>query len=200
MAEPGRNHDLMTSGELVQRARAGEVGAVDALIRRYEPRLRAYIHARVPRSARRMWDTQDVAQDVCIKLVAALKDFEVRGLGSFWNFALTLARNRLIDVRRRGDARPEQALPEQSGFAPPDPQPSAADRLVTQEQVDAFDRAVARRPEPLQTAIRLRMDLSIEWQQIADECDFPSAAAARMAVTRALQGIAKEMAHGEADA
>src|SRR5262245_5232778 len=103
----GAEGDLLATIDLVTRARTGDRSAAENLFRRYRKRLEAFVYARVPVSARRLVDTQDIVQDVCVKILGALDRFESKGVGSFWCFARSIARNHLIDAARRGGAKHE---------------------------------------------------------------------------------------------
>jgi len=133
-------------------------------------------------------------QEVCIKIVRALGRFEERGIGSFWWFARTLARNHLIDVARRGQAAREKDLDERSDEVPAMRGRGPATEVAEHEAVLAFDRALEHVPDRVREGLLMRLELGLDWTVIAGDCGFPSADAARVAIKRALGGIAKEMA------
>jgi RNA polymerase sigma factor (sigma-70 family) len=186
--------ELLQTGDLLARFRAGERIAADELFVRYRPRLDAYLRARVPAGARPLGDTDDLVQDVCVKILGALDRFEMRGIGSFWWFARSIARNHLIDATRRRQALHETRLKEESEFAPAaklrGPPAEAADH----ESAAAFDRALERVQDHVRRGLLMRLELGLDWSVIAGDCGFPSADAARVAIKRALASIAKEMA------
>ena len=75
--------------ELVNRARAGERAALDALFTRYEVRLRRWAHGRLPVSARGAMDTQDLVQETLAHVFQRLGDFEPRHPGAFRDYVWT---------------------------------------------------------------------------------------------------------------
>lgn len=189
----GAEGDLLATIDLVTRARQGDRSAAENLFRRYRARLEAFVYARVPMSARRLVDTQDVVQDVCVKILGALDRFQSQGVGSFWCFARSIARNHLIDAARRGGALHETGMREGSGSCPEVIAPGPATEAEGHESAEDFDRALEKLPERVRTSLLMRLELGMEWNVIAEECGYPSPDAARVAIKRALQTIAKEM-------
>jgi RNA polymerase sigma factor (sigma-70 family) len=190
--------ELLQTGDLVARFQRGERNAADDLFRRYRPRLDAFLRARVPAGARKLGDTDDLVQEVCVKILGALDRFEMRGIGSFWWFARSIAKHHLIDAARRGHALHETKLPDGSDWTPAaklrGPVGEAADR----ESAVAFDQALERVPDHVRRGLLMRLELGLDWSVVAADCGFPSADAARVAVKRALGAVAKEMAgHGD---
>jgi RNA polymerase sigma-70 factor (ECF subfamily) len=190
----GAESDLLATIDLVALAKQGDRSAVETLFERYRPRIEAFLFARMPYRARRLFDTQDVVQEVCVKVFAALDGFESRGIGSFWCFVRTVARNHLTDAGRRGGALHETTIHEGSGSCPSIAAPGPAKEAEGHESLEAFDRALEKLPERVRTAVLARLDLGLEWDVIAKECGYPTPDAARVAVKRALREVAKEMA------
>lgn len=189
----GAESDLLATVDLVTLAKKGDRSAVETLFRRYRPRLEAFLYARIPYHARRLFDTQDVVQDVCFKIFAALDRFEARGIGSFWCFARTIAHNHLVDANRRGAALHETKMNEGSGSCPSAFEPGPSREAEGHESAEDFDRALEKLPERVRTAVLMRLELGLEWNVIAAECGYPSPDAARVAIKRALKEIAAEM-------
>src|SRR5262245_59821821 len=67
---------------LLERARAGDQAAIDALFERCVPPLLRWARGRLPRWARDLADTQDVVQDAVLQTFKQLKTFEARGEGA----------------------------------------------------------------------------------------------------------------------
>lgn len=201
--EPGpptgrQANELLQTGELLTRYQRGERAAADELFARYRPRLDAFLRARLPASVRKLGDTDDLVQDVCVKILGALGRFELRDVGAFWWFARSIARNHLVDMTRRKKALHETKLTERSDGAPAAKQRGPISEAADHESAEAFDRALERVPDPVRRGLLMRLELGLDWSLVADDCGFPSPDAARVAVKRALGAIAKEMAgHGE---
>jgi RNA polymerase sigma-70 factor (ECF subfamily) len=190
--------ELLQTGELLARFQRGERNAADDLFRRYRPRLDAFLRARVPAGARKLGDTDDLVQEVCVKILGALGRFEMRGIGSFWWFARSIAQHHLIDAARRAKALHETKLPDASDVAPAAKLRGPMFEAADHESAAAFDRALERVPDHVRSGLLMRLELGLDWSVVAADCGFPSPDAARVAIKRALRAIAKEMAgHGE---
>ncbi|HKB14637.1 MAG TPA: sigma-70 family RNA polymerase sigma factor [Planctomycetota bacterium] len=185
---------LLRTEALLSRTRAGDEAARAELLDRYRPYLERFLHARLPAAARGLHDTHDLVQDTLLRALESLPRFEYRGVGSFWGFLRAIARNHLIEVSRRA-AHPARGspLPEDGVEARParDPDPSTV--VLRGEQIEAFEAALSTLPEKHREALLMRIELGVDYASIAAECGFPSADAARMAVTRATVRVAGEM-------
>lgn len=193
-----RESELLRTGELLARFKGGERAAADDLFRRYRPRIDALLRKRLQSGARRLGDTDDLVQEVCVKILGALDRFELRNIGSFWWFARSIAMNHLVDMMRRNKALKQTTLPDASDGVPPEPHPGPDGEAVDHEAAAAFDRALESVSDHVRRALLMRLELDLDWSVIAADCGFPSPDAARVAVKRALGAIAREMA-GHAD-
>ena len=76
---------------LVERARQGDLGAYDDLVRRYQERIYATIYHMTSNHE----DANDLAQEAFIKAYQALKSF--KGGSSFYTWVYRIAVNKTID-------------------------------------------------------------------------------------------------------
>src|SRR2546428_459621 len=74
--------DGEASIDLLERARAGDRRALDALIARYLPRLRRWASGRLPRWARDLADTQDLVQDTLLQTFKRIDMLEISHEGA----------------------------------------------------------------------------------------------------------------------
>ena len=89
-------------------------------------------------------------------------------------------------TRRRG-----QAVELDSRIV--DPGPSPLEHAIGRDAVDRFERALERlRPED-RDAVHLKIELDLPYEQIASALGKPTITATRMAVSRALVRLAREM-------
>ena len=95
-----------SSLDLLRRATLGDEDARNQLCARYGPRLRRWARGQLPPGARSVLDTGDVVQDVLIKALRALPDFEPRHEGGFQGFLRMILTNRLRDIARATKRRP----------------------------------------------------------------------------------------------
>jgi RNA polymerase sigma-70 factor, ECF subfamily len=179
-----------SSLSLLERARAGDAAALDALIARYLPRLQRWATGRLPGWARDLAETQDLVQETMVQAFKHIGRFEVRGEGALQAYLRQAVLNRIRSEIRRVGRRPTSTeLDSQTE----DPTPSPLDLAIGVEAVDRYERALARlRPEERE-AIVGRIELGLTHAELAEALDKPSPNAARMAVERALLRLAKEM-------
>jgi RNA polymerase sigma-70 factor (ECF subfamily) len=191
-AVPTDASDALATMDLVRRAKAGDQAALDTLFVRYEARLRRWAHGRIPPAARGALDTQDLVQDTLIRVFRRLQSFEPRHPGAFRDYVWTTLWNAVRDIargaKRRGPMDPIDTDLEADA-------PSPLQEAMGRETFDRYEAAMERlRPEERE-AIIARVELGLSHAEVAQALGKPSAAAAHMAVSRALMRLAEEMAH-----
>jgi RNA polymerase sigma-70 factor (ECF subfamily) len=183
-----RSHEA--SLELLERAKAGDRSALDALIARYLPRLRRWAHGRLPAWARDLADTQDLVQETVFSAFRQVERFEVRGEGALQAYLRQALVNRIRLEIRRASRRPQTAeLDNRTEDAGPSPLEAAIGR----EAVERYERALARLRHQDREAIIGRLELGLSNEELAEALGKRTANAARMAVERAVLRLAKEM-------
>jgi len=100
MSEPAPIQDAntpagMLEGDLVKRARRGDLAAYDELVQRYQQR----IYATVYHMTANHEDANDLAQESFIKAFQALKSF--RGGSSFYTWLYRIAVNKTINFLKQ---------------------------------------------------------------------------------------------------
>jgi RNA polymerase sigma factor (sigma-70 family) len=100
MSEPATKPDAdapaeVLEGDLVRRAREGDLSAYDDLVRRYQER----IYATVYHMTANHEDANDLAQDAFIKAFSALKSF--KGGSSFYTWLYRIAVNKTINFLKQ---------------------------------------------------------------------------------------------------
>jgi RNA polymerase sigma-70 factor (ECF subfamily) len=184
------NHDIASTIDLVARVKSGDPQALDDLCARYLVPLRRWASGRLPRWSREMMDTDDLVQETVIRAVKRIDRFESRHPGALQAYLRQAIVNRIRDEVRRQQRQP--AMAEIDDDAPASAA-SPLDEAIGHEAVERFEHALARlRPEDRQ-AIVARIELDHSYEQVANDLGKPSAAAARMAVGRALVRLAEEM-------
>ena len=192
VAERAPTSDPVATVELVQKAKGGDQEAMDALFARYEVRLRRWAHGRLPAAARGALDTQDLVQDTLTRVFKRLHSFEPRHPGAFRDYVWTTLWNAVRDIARSSKRRGPVG-PLDMDLAGDDPSP--LQQAVGRETLDRYEAAMERlRPEERE-AIVARIELGLSHAEVAEALGKPSAAAAHMAVSRALVRLAEEMAH-----
>lgn len=181
-----------TSFALVLRARQGDEAARNELCARYLPRLRRWAHGRLPVWAREHLDTEDLVQDTLMNSVRRLQEFTPEHEGAFCAYVCQAMRNRMRDVLRGASRRPPG---EPISPAEPDRGPSPLEQAVGGQLLARYDAALQRlRPSDRELVIA-RVELGLDYPEIADLAGKPSVAAVRVAVSRALLRLGAEMGH-----
>ena len=178
----------LEENELVDRARSGDVGAYEQLVRRYQDLAirTAYV---ISRSAA---DAQDAAQEAFVKAFYALGRF--RSGAAFRPWLLRIVANEAINRRRAAGRqaglalRAEAAESRSSGDAVPSPEGAA----LAQEQQAALVAAVNRlRPDDrLMIAYRYWFDLTEE--EMAESLGCPRGTV-KSRLSRALARLRREL-------
>jgi RNA polymerase sigma-70 factor (ECF subfamily) len=182
-----------SSFALLLRAKAGDADAINRLCARYLPRIRRWAHGRLPASSRGLLDTDDLAQDVLFHAVEKVNTFEPRHEGAFQAYVRQMLLNRVRDEVRRGRRRPAGNTLEDEH---PASDPSPLEIAIGHEALERYEGALSRLKPHERELIIAKIELHFSAAEIAEALGKPSAAAAQMAVSRALVRLAQEMAHG----
>ena len=181
-----------TTVELLELAKEGDAHALDRLLERCVPALRRWAHGRLPQTARGMNDTADIVQDTIISAMRHLQAFESRHQGALQAYLRQAVMNRIRDIIRQHKRRPEVAgLSE--GIQ--DEATSPLEAAIGAENLERYERALQRLKPDDREAIIGRLEMLYPYEELATVLGRPSAAAARMAVTRAMKRLAEEMQH-----
>jgi RNA polymerase sigma-70 factor, ECF subfamily len=177
---------------LLLRAREGDEAARNELCARYLPRLRRWAHGRLPVWARDHLDTEDIVQDTLWRSVRQIEAFTPDHERAFCAYVCEALRNRVRDVIRRASRRPAGApLPENALASDPSPLEQAVGLQTYQHYEEALLRL---RPSDRELLVA-RVELNLDYREIADLYGKPTVSAARVAVSRALLRLAAEMGH-----
>jgi RNA polymerase sigma-70 factor (ECF subfamily) len=184
--------DGLSSVELVRRARDGDRQALDRLFARYVPILRRWAQGRLPRWARDLVDTDDMIQDALMGTFRNVAAFTPRHDGALAAYLRNALHNRIRDEVRKVHGRPgRESLDDRTR----DEGASPLEEAIGGEALARYEEALGRLPEQDRELILARIEMGLGYQEVAAATDRPSADAARMAVSRALVRLAKEMDH-----
>jgi RNA polymerase sigma-70 factor (ECF subfamily) len=172
--------------ELVTRARAGDAGAVEAILQRCLPKLKRWAHGRLPATARRGLDTSDLVHDVAIHVLRRLHHFEARHVGAMQAYLRRSVINRIRDEVRRIGRRPEIAeLPEDL----PSADASPLERTIKAETYRRYRDGLSRLRHRDRQLVIARIDLQWTSTEIAAHFGFSSLDTANRVVARAVQRL-----------
>jgi RNA polymerase sigma factor (sigma-70 family) len=178
--------------DLIERVKHGDEEALNRLLERCIPALQRWAHGRLPASARGMHDTVDLVQDTVIAAMKRFDGFDARHQGALLAYLRKSVMNRILDIVRHDARRPRQVeIPEQL----PDDKRSPLEEAIGAQNAERYEQALQRLSAGDREAIINRLELLYSYEELAVVLDKPSAAAARMAVTRAMKRLAREMLH-----
>lgn len=123
-----------------------------------------YCRARLGPGALAGVSAEDLAQDVCMRVLAALPRYSEQGR-PFAAFVYVVAANAVADVRRRAIRRPVEPLAEHHDA--PDPAHGPLDLAERSELRRALRAAVATLPPRLREVLVLRVPLGLSVEQTA---------------------------------
>lgn len=181
--------------QLFAKARSGDSEAFDGLCARLLPRLTRFASRRLPPWARGMLDTGDLVQDAMLTTVREIGALQLRNEGSLQAYMRQVVLNRIRDhlrqVRRRPASEPlhPEVVPTSGALSP-------LEQAIGGEQVERYERALARLRDEDREAIVGRIELGLSYQELAEALGKPSADAARMAVGRAVLKLTEELGDG----
>lgn len=200
MPQPPKDDGVMTgipgggdtTFRLLERVRAGDQAALDALFARYLVPLRRWASGRLPRHARSATDTHDLVQDTLIRTLRKIEGFVPVREGALQAYLRQALLNRIRDELRRFRRRPTlEAL--DSGVV--DDSASPLEQTIGTEALGRYEAALGRLASEDREAIIARIEMGCSYEELAQALGKPTANAARQTARRALVRLAREMGH-----
>ena len=159
---------------LIARARRGERGSFDALVRKH--RDRAYVYAF--RLTRDSDAAADVVADAFVRIHNALPNF--KGQSTFKTWLYRILTNCYLDLRKRERARPHGSLDAlvdggegDLGAQFADDAPSPEEEAQRRARGDALQAALARMPEYQRAMIVMYHAEDMSYEEMAAALDLP---------------------------
>jgi RNA polymerase sigma-70 factor (ECF subfamily) len=175
---------------LLERVRAGDDDALEALLVRLLPRLRRWAHGRLPVSQRGMLETADIVQAVAAKAVRRLTDIDIEHSGALGYYLRQAIANEIASIWRKHS--PWQTS---VGESLEEEMTSPLDRLIGAERIQRYEAALQRLPPAERETIVGRFELAYDYDDLARFLGKPSVGAARVAVHRAVKRLAEQARH-----
>jgi RNA polymerase sigma-70 factor, ECF subfamily len=176
--------------DVIARAQGRDPAAFDTLVELYAGRLYGYFY----RLTGSRHDADDLLQELFVRLVRVIPDYEDDGRFDGWIFRI--ATNLVRDRVRRSRKNRAAGISPASGAGPDDPDllatvadPAAKDpggRLEHIEQCDRLQWAISQLPEGEREVILLRHFSQLSFREIADQMGTPLGTA----LARAHRGLA----------
>lgn len=182
--DPGQS-----TATLLARVRAGDAAAREQLCATYLPLLMRWAHGRLPPRARDLVETSDIVQSTLLRALANVDGFEPRHQGAFMAYLRTVLLNVVRNEIRRSTRRGESVELESAVAA----RDSVLSQAVGADLLWDYERALAELAPDWRTAVILRLEFGLEFEEIAEAMERPSANAARMLVVRALADLSARL-------
>ncbi|MCC6407762.1 MAG: sigma-70 family RNA polymerase sigma factor [Planctomycetes bacterium] len=192
----------------VQAASTGDAGAahaIEALLERYLPDIRAYVARNAGELVRAKESASDLAQSVCREVLESLKSGRLtyRSEAEFKQWLYRAAVMKMMNRRRyytadRRDARAEDRAIEPAELPHADSESRGAtpSRVIAwREELAAFEDAFAQLPENYREVIALHHVEQLSHAEIAKRLEI-SEANSRMLLSRALARLARYVRPG----
>jgi RNA polymerase sigma-70 factor (ECF subfamily) len=162
-------------------AQSGDDAAFIRLWRQTQPVLLRFLTVRAPDVA------DDVAAETWLAALPQLRRFS-GDEGAFRGWLVAIARNKLVDVRRRSGRRPEQlgGLTLEHHSLAPDTADLAHERQATEDAL----RLIAQLPSDVAEMVALRVIVGLDVAEVAAVVG-KSSGAVRVAVHRGLRRLAR---------
>jgi RNA polymerase sigma-70 factor (ECF subfamily) len=189
-AAPDHFSEPDQTGDLLERARAGDGKALEQLLERHVPILRRWASGRLPRWARDIADTTDIVHDTVVVTLKHLDAFEYRGDGALGAYLRQAVMNRIRNEFRKLAARGVAGTLD-TGI--PDDATSPLEAALANETLERYEQGLTRLKPDEREAVVSRLEFGLSYAEIAEALGKPTANAARMTVVRALARLAEEM-------
>ncbi|MFC4865260.1 MULTISPECIES: sigma-70 family RNA polymerase sigma factor [Streptomonospora] len=164
----------------------GDDGAVDSLIREVRPMVLRYCRAKLSRVSGYVHHSDDVAQEVCIALLAALPRYEDKGR-PFAAFVFKIASNKVADALRRSTRAdvPTDTVPDC-----PDDGPGPEEAAVRTAEAERARALLDELPEQQRRLLLMRVIAGLSADETGHALGM-SPGAVRVAQHRALARLRK---------
>lgn len=180
--------DEPQTASLLRQCRNGEPGARDALVQRFLPKMQRWARGRLPQFARDLAATEDLVQNTFMRALDNLEAFDARREGAFLAYLRQIFVNQLRDeIRRQGRRPPAEPLLAE----PADEHRSVLEAAIGVQALEAYEEALQSLDAIDQQSVVMRIEFGYSYGEIAADLELPSANAARMRISRALQHLAK---------
>jgi RNA polymerase sigma factor (sigma-70 family) len=176
---------------LMRRAQDGDGSALHLLFAQHVGPLRRWARGRLPRWARTVADTADLVQEALVHTLRRLGEFEPQGHQALQAYLRRSVDNRIHDEFRRIARR---GLASTLDEAHADSRPSPLEEAVAQQTESRYRQALARLRPADRRLVVARVELGYSLEQLALMTNRPRVDTARVALRRALERLALEMA------
>lgn len=164
------NKSERTDVELVKLVLTGEIETFAELVERYEKLVFSFLLTRL----QDMQEVEDIVQETFVKAFRHLATFDCERRFAGW--LVTIARNLLIDSRRRASrnvASTDLVNDVMLSDSLKDGKTQPADILIRREQFRRIVKMIQELPEDMRTPFLLRVVNELSYQEIAEILEMP---------------------------
>lgn len=163
---------------------------VDVVLRQLLPSLRRWAHGRLPSGVRGHFDTSDLIQEAVSRSVAHFEDIDTRKVGGFQAYIRKAILNRVYDEARWLRRRPVAVELDDNR---PSDNTTPLESAIRRQSRQRFGEALLGLRSKDRQLILARLELQNTFPEIARRFSLSSAAAARMAVNRAVRRLQESL-------
>jgi len=188
--------DPYGSAELAQSASNGNREALEALLQRFLPDVRAFLRLRTGPRLMTIESPDDLVQSVCREALGDLSQVEYRSERAFKNWLLTTALNKVREKGRFYAAQKRDAGREWGACSNPQMLSGYVSLIspsrvaIGREEVARCETAFDQLPDDYREIITLHRLLGLSYEEIAEQMG-RSVAASRVLLHRALARLAR---------
>ena len=164
---------------LLTRVQGGDAAALNHLLERCLPPLRRWALGQLPPGALAAEETTAFIEETVIAAVRRLDRLDARREGSLQAYLRQALRDRIADLPLPAGGDADRKSPLES--------------MIGAQNMARYEAALRRLRDEDREAIIARIELQYTYQELAVALEKPTANAARVAVTRALQRLAEEL-------
>ncbi len=185
---PEAPFDPEATVHLLALARAGDGDALNRLLDRCLPALRRWARGRFPTHLRERLEAPDFVRETVAAALARLEAVE-----TFREGALQVYLRQALAARLREVVREQRGGASSRVSNVPTAMESPLERAIGVANTERYEAALERLGRDDREAVIARLELQYSYEELAVALDKPTPAAARAAVTEALERLAHEM-------
>ncbi len=175
---------------LIERVRAGDSNARDALLQRFMPLLKRWGRGRLPRHMRDVQDTDDLVQVTLMKALNHIDQLHSTRRGAFLQYLCQTLLNQVRDEIRRRNRQPKRVAIDPDLSDSEDVTP--IERIVGAEEMHAYEQALATLPKRQQALLLMRVEFGMSYPEIALEVG-STPDAVRVMIARAILQVSRRL-------
>jgi len=179
-----------TSLDLLEKAKAGDREAVEALLQRSLPPLKRWAHGKLPAYARGGLDTGDLVQEAALHMLKRLDTFQPQHVGAMQGYLRLSVINRIRDQIRKVTRQPAPAeLPDEIDSD----RTSPLELAIRGEAFERYRAALTHLGPKDRELVVARVEAQWSAEEIANQFGIRTISAARMAILRAVRRLVRAM-------